>query len=264
MSRIVNGGKVETHLVKKYAFKALKADVSQPGENKKEANKEEVHNELDNNLSNASSNEATNPEPVKNEVIENLLQKIEELSNNIVSSQMQFEKQIQECNQRIESEKQKAFEDGYNKGIQEAQAHISGAVDEKMQLLEESIKKVDKINESFEEKILAVEKELVAVALDIAKEVIQKEIKESSKEIAYALANSLMEDIKDAAKIKIKVNPKDAEFLQGKFENVEVIPDSAVKEGGVVIMSEIGNIDAEVLSRFKVIKENVLKERNGD
>ena len=261
MSRIINGGKVEKHIIKNYTFKSLDEDeVSNYREAVSQPEEREVHQGSPEGV--PPQEQPAQQSVVNQEVVENLLKKIEELSNNIVSSQMQFEKQINECNQRIEEEKRRAFEEGYQKGVQEAQAHISGAIDEKMHLLEESIKKVDKINETFEEKILAVEKELVAVALDIAKEVIQKEIKESSKEIAYALANSLMDDIKDASKVKIKVNPKDAEFLQGKFENVEIIPDSAVKEGGVVIMSDIGNIDAEVLSRFKVIKENVLKERN--
>ena len=258
MSRIVNGGKVEKHIIKKYKFKS----ITEEDDNTQDEFVKETYHPSPQTPQIEEPQEVV--EPVKNEVIEKLLQKIEELSNNIVSSQMQFEKQIAECNNKIEQEKQRAFEEGYQKGLTEAQSQISATIEEKMKLLEESIAKIDKINETFEDKILSVEKELVAVALDIAKEVIQKEISESSKEIAYSLANALMEEVKNASKIKLKVNPKDADYLKGKFENVEIIPDSAVKEGGVVIISDVGNIDAEVLSRFKVIKENVLKARDED
>ncbi len=103
-------------------------------------------------------------------------------------------------------------------------------------------------------------KELISVALDIAKEVIQKEVSEHSEEIAYNLAKALMEDIKEATEIQIKANPKDAKYLKKKnLNNVEILEDDAVKEGGVVIISDIGNIDAEIFQRFKAIKEAILE-----
>ena len=247
MSRIINGGRTKTHIVKPYKFKSFDENKSQDfNDDKKEVSKVEIqeksHEKVENN---------------NDEIIKNLLAKIEELSNNIVSSQMSFEKQIEECKKSIEIEKQRAFEEGYKKGIEEAKKNCEAEFEEKKRLLEESISKIDKINEIFEEKILSIEKELISVALDIAKEVIQKEISKESSEIAYNLAKSLMEDIKEATKIKIKVNPKDAEYLKGKFENVEIIPDSAVKEGGVVIISDLGNIDGEIMERFKNIKEAI-------
>ena len=90
-------------------------------------------------------------------------------------------------------------------------------------------------------------------------EVIQKEISEDSKEIALNLAKALMDDIKDATKITIKVNPKDVKYLKENLQNVEIVEDDAVKEGGVVILSDVGNIDAQILQRFKAIKEAILE-----
>jgi len=85
-------------------------------------------------------------------------------------------------------------------------------------------------------------------------------VSENSKEIAHNLAKALMDDIKDATKIQIKVNPKDAGYLKEQdFKNVEIIEDEAVKEGGVVIISDIGNIDAQILQRFKAVKEAILE-----
>jgi len=258
LSRIVNGEAVEKHIINQYSFKSFddsdtfvstnNSDNQQNSENEKETSDTNQHN---------TSNQNNNS---NNEVIEKLLEKIEELSNNIVNIQTKFEQQLNECKQQIEIEKQKAYEEGYKKGKEEANNELSKEMEEKIKLLQSSIEKVDKINEVFEEKILSIEKELISVALDIAKEVIQKEVSENSKEIAYNLAKSLMEDIKDATKIQIKVNPKDAQYLKEQnLQNVEIIEDEAVKEGGVVIVSDIGNIDAEILQRFKAIKEAVLE-----
>ena len=200
-----------------------------------------------------------------NELIERLLGKIEELSNNIINIEQNFKEQLNECKRQIESERQKAFDEGYKKGLEEGKKLVENELNEKMHLLETSIEKIDKINETFEEKIVSIEKELISVALDIAKEVIQKEVSESSKEIAYNLAKSLMDEVKEATKIKIKVNPKDAEYLKNKdLKNVEILEDPAVKEGGVIIISDVGNIDAEIINRFKAIKEAILEERNSE
>jgi len=243
LSKIVNGGRSDKHIIKEYRFKEIDS------EKEKEVSLEDVKIE----------EPQTKTDNKDNEIIEKLLLKIEELSQNIASAQQKFDTQIKECYSKIEIEKKNAFEDGFNKGVQEGEKKCEEQFKEKIALLEESIAKIDKINEIFEEKILSVEKELISVALDIAKEVIQKEISKDSKEVAYNLAKALMEDIKDATKIKIKVNPKDAEYLKDKFENVEIIPDSAVKEGGVVIISDLGNIDAEVMERFKNIKEAIME-----
>jgi flagellar assembly protein FliH len=257
LSRIISSDNSDTHIVKPYKFKEL-SDSDFEKVSFKEEKEVEPTPEVETPQSNQSSNQ-------NNELIERLLSKIEELSNNIINIETNFTTQLNECKQQIEIQKQQAFEEGYKKGLEDGKKEIEAELQEKMKLLETSIEKIDKINETFEEKIISIEKELIAVALDIAKEVIQKEVSENSKEIAYNLAKSLMDEVKDATKIKIKVNPKDAEFLKDKnFENVEIIADPAVKEGGVVIISDIGNIDAEILNRFKAIKEAILEERNSD
>ena len=251
MSRIINGKSVEKHLIKNYQFKSFDNNDF----------KQDEQNILKEPITETPRVQATQApfQNNNNEVIEKLLQKIEELSNHIITIQNSFENQLNECKNQINIEKQKSYEEGYQKGVSEAKSQANKELEEKINLLENSVQKVDNINELFEEKILSIEKELISVALDIAKEVIQKEISENSKEIAYNLAKSLMDEIKDATKIQIKVNPKDAKYLKEQdLKNVEIIEDDAVKEGGVVIISDIGNIDAEILQRFKAIKETIL------
>ena len=251
MSRVVNGESVEKHIIKTYNFKPLEENST--NENKSDSNKEQE------SIIYESHYEENTQNKVSEEVIEKLLGKIEELSNNIVNIQAEFKNQLNECKKEIEIQKQKAFEEGYNQGKNEASLELNKILEEKLKLLDSSIKKVDGINEVFEEKFLSLEKELVSIALDIAQEVIQKEINENSKEIAHNLAKALMEDVKDATQITIKVNPKDASYLKEELKNVKIIEDEAIKEGGVVIISDVGNIDAEIKQRFKTIKEAILE-----
>jgi len=262
LSRIVNGEAVERHVINQYSFKSFD-DNSEKTEESNVVYKENSNDKKANQKENTETSAKQENTHTNNEVIEKLLEKIEELSNNMVNIQTKFEQQLNECKNQIETEKKKAYEEGYQKGMNEAKSQVSKELEEKIKLLEASIQKVDNINELFEEKILSIEKELISVALDIAKEVIQKEVSENSKEIAYNLAKALMEDIKDATKIQIKVNPKDAKYLKEQnLQNVEIIEDEAVKEGGVVLISDIGNIDAQILQRFKAIKEAVLEGNN--
>ena len=252
MSKILNGGKVKNHTVKPYKFKEL-------NENETKNAYEEINYEKKEEI---KENNTIQKNEEQNKIIENLLLKIEELSNKISNIQSEFQAQIQECNKKAELQKQESYEKGKKEGIEEGRKICEEEMKEKIALLESSIEKLDKINDTFEEKILSVEKELISVALDIAKEVIQKEVSKESEKIAYSLAKSLMEDIKEATKIKLKVNPKDAEFLKDKFKNVEIIPDEAIKEGGVVIMSDLGNIDAEIKERFDAVKKAILESNS--
>jgi len=251
LSKIVNGESVEKHVIKPYNFKPLEEDSN--NKSKSEDIKEQE------NIIYTSQQTENNQSKISEEVIEKLLGKIEELSNNIVKIQEEFKNQLNECKKEIEIQKQKAFEEGYKKGKEDASLELNKILEEKLKLLDSSIKKIDNINKVFEEKILSLEKELVSIALDIAKEVIQKEVSENSKEIAYNLAKALMEDIKDATQVTIKVNPKDASYLKEELKNVKIIEDDAVKEGGVVIISDVGNIDAEIKQRFKTIKDAILE-----
>ena len=251
MNRIVNGESVETHIIKPYNFKSLEENDNN------DSNSNGIKEQE--NVVYKSQKKESNQNKINEKVVENLLSKIEELSNNIVNIQKEFTNQLNECKREMVIQKQKAFEEGYKKGKEEASLELHQILEDKLKLLASSIKKIDSINETFEEKILSLEKELVSIALDIAKEVIQKEVSENSKEIAYNLAKALMEDVKGATQITIKINPKDASYLKEKLQNVKIIEDDAIKEGGVVIVSDIGNIDAEIKQRFKAIKEAILE-----
>jgi len=63
--------------------------------------------------------------------------------------------------------------------------------------------------------------------------------------------------LKDAKSIKLKVNPKDLESLKERYstiENIRVDGDSAITEGGVVVLSDAGNLDGNISTRLEKVK----------
>ncbi len=102
-----------------------------------------------------------------------------------------------------------------------------------------------------------MEKNLLDTSLEIAKEVVKKEISTSSSDIAVALAKELIKDLKNSSNIAIKTNPKNYEALNEVFKDnnkVEIQSDDAVSLGGVVFLSENGNLDGNLSARFEQIK----------
>ena len=44
------------------------------------------------------------------------------------------------------------------------------------------------------------------------------------------------------------------------LERVEIVADSAVSNGGVIAISDAGNVDAQISKRFERVKKTVLSE----
>jgi len=230
---------------------------------------EEVDNESENIISHKeeqNSNETnTNNENISNfnnELIENLLKKIDELSNQVVNlQQAKPESNLQDFDKQLNEVKELAYKNGFNDGYNKAKTENEEEIKTRINKLIESIAKIEEVYKEYQSKAENIEKELVGVAVDIAEQVIAKEVSKFSKEIAFNLTKELLDDIKEATKIEIKLNPEDFEYVQENLnlEKVKITPDNAITPGGVVILSDVGNIEAEISERFKTIKNNILK-----
>ena len=96
--------------------------------------------------------------------------------------------------------------------------------------------------------------------MDIAKEVNLKELEEDSRKIAYALAKDLMEELKGASELELRVNAEDFEYLKEHFNqdsHIKVSLDDAISKGSVVILSNAGNIESNLNSRLNKIKKMI-------
>jgi len=195
--------------------------------------------------------------------VEELLKKTDELSSNIIKLQMQIENQESEFAKRLEAEIARAKEDGKNEGIAQTNAANEAKIKELEAKFSASAAKLDEQYAKFDEFLKKSEEELGQTAIKIAKEVIEKEVSTASSQIAHHLANSLIKELSDVKNIEIRVNPEDSDYLKEQFsknERVKVSADDAISKGGVVIISEGGNIDATMQTRLEKLKMLVNNE----
>ena len=271
MAEVISGEKISRHNVDKYNFKVLAIGGGKKP-NLKAFGKE--HSATDAPVENAPQDSAQNTEPAeelqpqvqkssKDSIIESLLKKTDEMSSNFIKLQMKLESMQEEHKQELEQIKESAFAEGMAKGKEEAQKECEERYGQTLNLFADSISKLEQKANEYNSSLESVKKELTSAAIDIAKEVVEIELSENSNKVAEALASSLIEELQNAAEITLKVNPKDFTHLSQKFgelKNVKIVADAAVNEGGVVAISDIENIDAEIPKRFERVKRVILSE----
>jgi len=116
---------------------------------------------------------------------------------------------------------------------------------------------LDTLYKSIEERLAKLETDMSVTAFEIAKEVIKKEVSLSSTQIAASLSKALLKEVKDAIKIELRVNPKDLDALKELYsedEKIKVTSDDAITLGGVVILSDVGNLDGNLAMRLEKVK----------
>lgn len=259
MAVVISNTSLEAHDVNKYNFKVLGTQSTQESTQENEGSiPHEQGNkkitEVDSSALSSSSKES---------LIESLMQKTDEMSSNFIKLQMKLEAKEEEYLKNLEKAKEEAFAEGLKAGEAKANEALSSSSAQLLEQLSGSIKKLDASAEEFSKALEGVKSELMSAAVDIAKEVVQVELHENSNAVAKKLSEDLLKDLQSAAKVTIKVNPANHGALSemaGALENVVVLSDSAVSEGGVIVISDAGNIDSQIEKRFERVKRAALSE----
>jgi flagellar assembly protein FliH len=185
------------------------------------------------------------------------------MSSNFIKLQMKLESMQEEHKRELETLKEAALQEGLAKGKEEAHKECEQKYAQTLNLFADSITKLEAKSQEYNSALETLKKELSSAAVEIAKEVVQIELDEHSGKVAEALASSLIEELKSASEVTLKVNPKDFTEISTKMqalENVKVIADPAVSAGGVIAISDLENIDAQIPSRFERVKRVILSE----
>ncbi|MFZ2889895.1 flagellar assembly protein FliH [Sulfuricurvum sp.] len=252
MDVVIQQNRSGSHNISKYQFKILS---SLSGTSIKEATQEINHEMMVDHHDNSNSS--------KDALIESLLNKADEMSSNVIKMQMRLESMQEEHAHSLEEAKKVGYEEGLIAGILQEQAKTSGQSAQSHEQLSQSVKTLENAAVDFVIALESIQKELTHTALDIAKEVIGIETTEHSSKIAAKLSNDLIEELKDASKITLRVNPADHGFISekvGSLTHVEVLSDRAISLGGVVAISDAGNIDSEIKKRYERLKRSLLLE----
>lgn len=199
----------------------------------------------------------------KDEMIESLLKKADEMSSNFIKMQMRLENLQEDHAAALDAAKKTSYEEGFAAGILSEQSSDSKRKEHSQEQLASSVKTLDAAASNFATALESIQKELTHTALEIAAEVIGVETQENGAKIAAKLSADLIEELGEASKITLRVNPADHGFISekvGSLSHVEVLSDRAISPGGVVAISDLGNIDSQIKKRFERLKRSLLLE----
>lgn len=255
---VITKANLNNHSIGKYQFKIL-SGLS--GGSLHEAYEElELQQSFDPRPAVESHRESTT---TKDNLIESLLKKADDMSSNFIKMQMRLEDLQEEHAQALEEVRKSSFEEGVLAGIAQEKAQNSQHSTQARDQLSISVKTLEEAASQYRVTLEQIQKELTHTALEIAREVIGVETQENSARIAQKLSEALMEELGEASKITLRVNPADHGAISekvGSLKHVEVLSDSAISIGGVVAISDLGNIDSQIKKRFERLKRSLLLE----
>ncbi|HED6832245.1 TPA: flagellar assembly protein FliH [Campylobacter coli] len=273
-SNVISGGTSDQHVVEGYRFKVISEFDNHTEEKQHHPQISNEENIITSSKDENPTNESQTPAPsqVVQEVqtpafqpsfVEDLLKKTDEMSSNIIKLQMQIESQESEFNNRLNSELESAKEKFSKEGYEQAKVEFEKELNDLRDKYLKSVSKLEEACVNLNVFIEKNEKELADTAIDIAKEVILKELENNSSKIAYALAKDLINELKGAGSIEIKVNSVDYNYLKEHFSensHIKITLDDAISKGSVIILSDSGNIESNLNARLIKIKKMVNNE----
>lgn len=259
MDVVISQERAASHAISKYQFKILS---SLSGSSLGEAT-HEIHNSVIEEPAVMVERRREGGSSAKDELIESLLKKADEMSSNVIKMQMRIETMQEEHAAALEEARKAGYEEGIIAGINQEKASSDAMGAKAHDQLSQSIKTLENAASEFVSALDSIQKELTHTALEIAKEVIGIETSEHSSKIAAKLSGDLIEELKDASSITLRVNPADHGFISekvGSLDHVEVLSDRAISPGGVVAISNAGNIDSEIKKRYERLRRSLLLE----
>lgn len=112
---------------------------------------------------------------------------------------------------------------------------------------------------AFAEFIGECERQLAALAIVIAERLVRREL-EHSREAAFDIARDVVSQVRDGAKIRVRVNPLDASLLEGRrhellescsgLKTLEVVVDPSI-HAGCLVETDAGLIDGRIEAAFE-------------
>lgn len=165
---------------------------------------------------------------------------------------------VSRAREEADSIREAARNEGYQAGLEQARAEI--------QQVRESFEMFMSAPQAVYEQIAP---DILQISVDIAQKIIKKEIEEDSQVLINTIVDVLKGLSKDENKISLRVNPVQADVvkqqvpeilnLAGLDAKVSVLADEEVTEGGCLVTTANGIVDATIETQLSVIYE-ALKE----
>lgn len=199
-------------------------------------------------------------------------QVIEETKHELALQKAQVQKELAEWRQKeqerflteLEEQKRLGYEEGYQLGLKDgtdlAEEMCKARIEKSTEVLEQA----------FQEKAVVIKEAepfVIELTTEIAKKVLQQELKIHPEALLHLIKQNL-DAVYETSLISIGVAPEDFAFVQkqrqqlmtldnGQVE-VKVFPDYSIVQGGCIIRTESGSVDARIDVQLSEIKKALL------
>ncbi len=161
---------------------------------------------------------------------------------------------ISRAREEADAIREAAAKEGYQEGISAARADID--------MLRESMSRFVNAKQEVFDKIAP---EILSISVDIAKKIIKKELSQTPELLIDSVMAILKGLSKEETKIMIRSNPAQVGMLKSEVSEIAtqmgldakivVIPDDAIMEGGCVVTTTNGVVDATIETQLTIISE---------
>ncbi|WP_342429540.1 FliH/SctL family protein [Neobacillus sp. FSL H8-0543] len=171
---------------------------------------------------------------------------------------------------QLEDEKRRGYEEGYQLGVEDGRQHA-------LEQVQFQVKKAADILElAYQEKAAIIQEAdpfVIEMTVAIANKVLQQELKTDPDAILHIIKQRLAA-VYETASISIGVAPEDFHFVQkqrqqlvamdnGQVE-IKVFPDYSIQQGGCIIRTSAGSVDARIDVQLTEIKKVLLAYQQED
>ena len=149
--------------------------------------------------------------------------------------------------------KQNAYQEGYSIGIQQAAQDLAAFYNVLGNFM------------NAEERVFSeVAPKILEIAMEIAQKVIKTEIKTDPQIVLNTIMDILKTLSKNEPKIVIKINPVQIQYIKdtlpekinllGMETNLSVYPDENIMEGGCIVQTNNGLVDASIEAQLDIVQ----------
>ncbi|GAB1536672.1 hypothetical protein ADMFC3_23030 [Geovibrio sp. ADMFC3] len=210
-------------------------------------------------LENFDKKQEPEPEPVKEEQKEFSEAVFEEAV--IKEEPPAFdEEKIQEL---LKAEYEKAFNDGYKKGMLEAadnaRSKYNKEKDDYIQMLQGTYKEVISKAGAFDSAVKELDSALPEMLTHFLETLIGAERKTNGRLIVSVIKKSLS-SLHELSRVVFRVNPDDLNTVLKAFPDYEAVSDPAITQGGLKIDTSIGEMDYTIETMLENFKKLIYEE----
>lgn len=156
----------------------------------------------------------------------------------------------------------KAYLDGYDRGMKSGHEAGMNLANEKLALEQADLKNLlNGFSKTAKEKSKVLCEDVLTLSLDIAKAMLKEHLKINPEAILPILRQATNSLIDSEGPLHLKLNPEDVQivqkYLQAELSNWEIIEDMTIERGACMIETSGNTVDATHENRWRLICDSL-------